>query len=269
MEALPLRPNWIFALWLIAAGLFALSLNAEDSTPAVRGVERVNISTGGTGIYRPGKWGALRVSLRNPQDREVHLLATTHFKDDPTLQFGRRLWMPPHSRTVVWHPIQMPKIGNPDAPGSGGVVSLDDKFFDVESQVMSTAGGEETLAISESGALHFDQSIRVSSDTPTVAVIQPPFVEPSPHGAKWANPLDLLLTVRYERAQSRNIVPLPDEQLPACEEVLGTLDQLFLVDDRITENLAVITAIRRWVASGGRLWIMADRVRLGWPLARC
>lgn len=247
-------------MWLSAAWLSANSLHAEDDTPAVRGVERVNISTGGIGIYRPGLWGAVRVSLRNPQDREVRLLATTHFQDDPTLQYGRRLWMPPHSRTVVWHPIRMPSVANPNARGKSGEVSTDEKFFEIRSQVMSIQNGQETLAINESGALHVDQSIRISSDTQTAAMIGVPGMMDHDRGAEFANAVDLIFTARYERSMNRNLTALSDEQLPAAEEMLGTLDQMFIYDDRISQDLAAISAIRRWVVGGGRLWIMADMV---------
>ncbi len=231
---------------------------AQQSEPAVRGVERVNLSTGGLGVYRPEMWGAVKISLRNPQDSEVNLLAATHFLGDPTLQYGRRLWMPPQSRMVIWHPIRMPPLpmrastlGELD-PGEG-------KFFELRSQVMSTEGGTETLAISESGALHFDQSLLIASDEVTTAVIAKPGVEESGRVPS-ANPQDLILTSRYERGLTHNLVMLNDEQATAAEESLGALDHLVIYDDRLVNDLARITSIRRWVTGGGKLWIMADQV---------
>lgn len=251
-----MRPFWILLLWLWAAGAGADPLCAQQNDPVVRGVERVNIAVGGIGIYRPEAWGAVKISLRNAQDREVNLLTTTHFQGDPTLQFGRRFWMPPQSRMVIWHPIRMPaaKLANSE---SGDET---ERFFELQSQVLNTEGDTETLAISDTGALHFDQAFRISDDSPTTAVIGKPVVEES----IWTvapNPFDVLLTARYERGMIRNLTILGDEQAPAGEEVLDALDQLVIFDDRLLNDLAGITAIRRWVTGGGRLWIMADQVR--------
>lgn len=242
-------------MWLCAAGAFVGPVCAQQSDPGVRGVERVNISTGGIGVYRPEKWGAVKISLRNPQDREVHLLATTHFQGDPTLQYGRRFWMPAQSRMVIWHPLRMPAVAAAQSSGDP-----DDKFFELQSQVMSTEGGTETLAISDQGALHFDQSLRIASDSPTTAVIGEPGAGES-NGSAVANAYDLLLTARYERGMIRNLTVLGDEQAPAGEEVLGALDQLVVFDDRLLNDLAGISSIRRWVTGGGQLWIMADQIR--------
>jgi hypothetical protein len=255
-EVLPLRPIWILLLWLWAAGAGAVPLRAQQSDPVVRGVERVNFSVGGIGIYRPEAWGAVKISLRNAQDREVNLLATTHFQGDPTLQYGRRFWMPPQSRMVIWHPIRMPaaKAAN---PGSGNET---ERFFELQSQVMNTEGDTESLVISDTGALHFDQSLRIADDSPTTAVIGKPSVQESIWSVD-SNPYDVLLTARYEQGMNRNLAILGDEQAPAGEEVLGALDQLVIFDDRLLNDLAGITAIRRWVVGGGKLWIMADQVR--------
>lgn len=250
-----MRPIWILLLWLGAVGAGVRPAYSQQSDPVVRGVERVNISVGGIGIYRPEAWGAVKISLRNAQDREVNLLATTHFQGDPTLQYGRRFWMPPQSRMVIWHPIRMPAATA--ASSDGGET---ERFFELQSQVMNTEGDTESLAISDTGALHFDQSLRIADDSPTTAVIGKPGVEESIWSVV-SNPYDVLLTARYERGMIRNLAILGDEQAPAGEEVLGALDQLIIFDDRLLNDLAGITAIRRWVTGGGKLWIMADQIR--------
>ncbi len=221
----------------------------ETAPPAVRGVEKFNLSTGGMGLYRPETWGVISVNLRNPQDREVDLLATTHFVGDPTLQFGCRIWMPPHSRMRTWHPLRMPAVSDPEQ-----------KFFDMRTLVLSREeGGAEVLAMNDVGAMQFDQSLRISSAKPVTAYISEPGLAPS-EGSSSANPIDLLLTARVERGQTGNLSNLAEPLAPAGEEMLDALDQLVIADDRILTDAAGIGAIRRWVAGGGRLWVMADQV---------
>ena len=76
-----------YAFAVIFVYLTVVPAWSEDD-PAVppNAIENFNLSTGGTGLYRPETWGVIKVSLRNPQDHEVKLLATTHAVNEPTLQ---------------------------------------------------------------------------------------------------------------------------------------------------------------------------------------
>lgn len=249
LDASHVRHFVSLSLWLTAFWACFGSLHAQETLPpAIRGVERINISTGGTGLYRPQKWGMVKLSLRNPQNREVNLLSSTHFLGDPTLQFGRRLWMPAHSRMTTWHPLLMPVITDPGQ-----------KTFELRTQVMTTEGGVETLAMNDVGAMQIDQSLRVSSNEPVTAMIGEPMLAES-ENSLWANSLDLSLTARYERGMTRNWTVLGEPLAPAGEELLDALDHLIIADDRILTDIAGIGAIRRWVTGGGHLWVMADRV---------
>jgi hypothetical protein len=240
--------SWCIGL---AVGLCSLSALPAQDTPAaaIRGVEKFDISTGGTGFYRPQKWGMVKLSVRNPQPHEVQLLAVSHFVDDPTLQFGRHLWLPAHSRLTSWHPILMPAIANEEQ-----------KFFELQTLVMSSAGGDETLAMNDVGSMQFEQSMRVSSSEPMTAL----FGTPSQEGGEsrlWAASIDLLLTARYERGLKGNLAILGNDLLaPAGEETLDALDHLVIANDRMLADAAGLGAIRRWVAGGGSLWVMADQV---------
>lgn len=228
---------------------FAGGVVAEDDPSApVKSIESLNLSTGGTGLYRPGKWGLIKVSLRNPNDRDVQLLATTYFLGNPTLQYGRRLWMPPNSRLVTWHPLRLPDLEHPDQ-----------KMFDLRSMVVSTSDGTESMASNEFGAMQFDQAFRVAADEPVTAMVTDP-PRPDHPGPLWTVPQEFALTARLERGLRHNFTLLGEQLFPASEEVLDALDHLIIASNRMVADGAGIGAIRRWVANGGRLWIMADRV---------
>ncbi len=234
---------------LFGAGclLGQIGMADEPAAPA-KSIEKFNLSTGGTGIYRPEKWGLINVGMRNPQDHEVDVLATTYFVGDPNLQYGRRVWLPPRSRRVTWHPIRMPRL---EQPGQ--------KIFDLRSMVVSGSSGSESMATNEFGSMQFDQGLLVGHDEPVTAMIVDVATGGQP-GKQLATPQDLLQTARFDRGLRYNITLFGDPLLPASEEVLATLDHLLVASDRIKSDAAGIAAIRRWVAAGGHLWIQADAV---------
>ncbi|MBS0202939.1 MAG: hypothetical protein JSS49_08585 [Planctomycetes bacterium] len=211
-------------------------------------IENFNLSTGGTGLYRPDKWGVVKVSLRNPQQHEVHLLATTHALNEPTLQYGRRLWMPARSQLTSWNPMRMPPLDHPQQTQ-----------FDLRSMVINRSSGVEAMSANEFGAMQFDQSFRVAADEQVTALIVDRSNDQTP-GLLSTDPQEFVLTARLDRGLKYNLTILGDPLLPASEELLDALDHLVIASNRIVTDAAGISAIRRWVASGGRLWIMADMV---------
>eukprot|EP00456_Euglypha_rotunda_P089601 TRINITY_DN928_c0_g1_i1.p1 TRINITY_DN928_c0_g1~~TRINITY_DN928_c0_g1_i1.p1 ORF type:complete len:865 (-),score=195.77 TRINITY_DN928_c0_g1_i1:11956-14550(-) len=235
----------LLVLFRCLAGAISI---ADEPAATTNSIERFNLATGGTGLYRPEKWGLIKVSLRNPHDRPVDLMATTHFVDDPSLQFGRRFWIPAKSRLSTWHPIRMPRLQNPEQ-----------RMFDLQSMVVSSAGGAETMTTNEQGSMQFEQGILVAANESVTAAILDNS-EMIDHGPEWARTYDLLMTARFDRGLRFNLTMLPDPLLPAGEELLDAVDQVVIASDRIKTDAAGISAIRRWVAGGGRLWIMADKV---------
>lgn len=236
--------------------LFVTCLGIGLAPPVGRGdelakpgnqIETFNLSTGGTGIYRPGKWGLIKIGLRNPQDRDVELLASTYLVGDPSLQYGRRIWMPAKSRLSTWHPILMPPLQD-----------RNQKFFDLRSIVVNSSSSGEAMAMNEFGAMQFDQGLLVSSDEPVTAMILDQ--GPPPDEPLWITPQEFVLTARYDRGLRYNVTAFSDPLIPASEELLDSLDHLAIASDRILGDGAGIAAIRRWVAAGGKLWIMADRI---------
>lgn len=186
--------------------------------------------------------------MRNPQGHDANVLATTYFVGDPTLQYGRQVWMPPNSRLVTWHPIRMPQLEN-----------AEQTTFELRSMVLSNSNGAETMATNEFGSMQFDQGLLVSRDEPVTAMIVDIATGRAPV-AGVATSQDLLQTARFDRGLRYNLTLFGDPLLPASEEVLATLDHLMIASDRIKPDLAGIAAIRRWVAAGGHLWIQADTI---------
>ncbi|MBS0202671.1 MAG: hypothetical protein JSS49_07200 [Planctomycetes bacterium] len=242
--------NDLQAFWCrLAVGFACVVLGANcpgQVQPAPNSIQNFNLSTGGTGLYRPGKWGLIRIGVRNPQDYDVDLLASTYFVGDPTLQYGRRMWIPPKSRLSTWHPLRMPALESPDQ-----------KLFELRSMVVVNSADGESMATNEFGAMQFDQGFRVAADESVTAVVAD-FGDQPAIDSPWSTTQDLVLAGRHDRSLRYNYVLLTDPLFPAGEELLESIDQLVIASDRLSTDVGGIAAIRRWVASGGRLWIMAD-----------
>ncbi|MFO1006577.1 MAG: hypothetical protein U0929_11500 [Planctomycetaceae bacterium] len=147
-----------------------------------------------------------------------------------------------------WHLIEMP------------AVKPEQKFFELRTIVMTREGGVETLAKSDTGAMQFDQGFPIADPSPVTVAILPKGTQESKKSL-WSNPLDLVRTARNERGMKSNLISsLEDALLPATEEAWDVTDHLVIADNRISTDLAGISSIRRWVAGGGSLWIMADQV---------
>ncbi len=238
--------NWhrvgLFAAcgWLLLVGRVA----SEEIQGRV-GHSIALVSPFGVDAYVPSKWGSLNVQLVNPTGEPLELLSTTYFEEEPTLQFGRRVWIPPRSRIEVWHPILVPHV------------SADVTQFNLRSLVMDARQAREVLIRSDSGNLQHEAILRRTVDTPVTGLIDR-------HDDSQSDESDaayeLLIAARSQAGLDRQIKLLSDRMLPTGEECLQALDQLVIADSRIVNDGAGLSAIRRWLFGGGRVWVMLDRV---------
>jgi len=56
------------------------------------------------------------------------------------------------------------------------------------------------------------------------------------------------------------LIDIPVEALPERPDWLDAFDQMVLAADELGDNPAGLTALRRWVTSGGKLWVIIDDV---------
>ncbi len=207
---------------------------------------RAHVSLGGTNAYVPSRWGVLRIGLANPTSEPMEVLAASYFEDEPTLQYGRRVWIPAMSRLQTWHPILVP------AKSSAGP-----QRFDFRSLFMDMAQQREVLIRSESGALQLDNMLLAVNGKQVVGLIDHLGVS---EAVDLTAPNDLILSSQSSVIRHGKVTYLADRLLPAGEECLQSLDQLVIADSRVIDDAAGLVAIRRWLFGGGRLWVMLDRV---------
>jgi hypothetical protein len=206
------------------------------------------VSPGGVSVYVPGKWGILHVHLINPTEEPKELFAATYFEGEPTLQFGRRLWVPGRSQIQTWQPVLLP------AEGTNGT-----RQFDFRTLVMDASHEREVLIRGDSGYLQLDGTVRVTDKTPVTGMIDTLDSSTDPN-SDIESAYELLAASRVETVNNRRITQLPERILPAEEEFWRPLDQLVIADGRMVDDGEAMAAIRRWLFGGGHLWVTLDRV---------
>lgn len=229
-----------------------------DDAPAAESAVTYDIvfispTTGGVHAYRSGRWGVLRLNVVNPSEQPVDVLAATYFNEEPTLQYGRRLWLPPRSRLQSFSPVRVPE--NP----------VDPNRIDFHTIVAQGRSERDVLIRDEDGKLELTGTLPLKSGAIT-AVLHAPAGTGSDPGRPMG-PDDWVRVLRMEFELSPSISALEEDRLPAGKEGFEALDQLVLTGNQLIGDQAAMTGVRQWLHGGGRLWIMLDRVSPELPYA--
>lgn len=218
-------------------------LNGPDSPVSLRFAVETN-SRFGILTYVPEQWGDLQLRVENSSEVDRNLLCTSYFGQQSTLQFGRQIWIPARSRLSVSHPVLLPPVDQ-----------LKDEVAEIRSLIIDNSSGQEVLLKSDGGELLHERSLLVSSTTRNSGVI-----------AGWRSEdmvptevMDLIIAGRVNQGLNNKISVLSGQFLPTDEASLNYLDHIVVMENRLLDDLAAMTALRRWLHAGGSLWIMLDR----------
>jgi hypothetical protein len=222
---------------------------AESAAPDAGAEFRFSVawvSTGGSYTYVPEKWGELRINLVNARDVSRELLCTTYFDDEPTLQFGRRVWLPARSMLRISHPVLIPKCD----VKQGRAVNL-------HSLVLEGSATDDVLVKNDLGKLLHDGALLVTHSSRNTAII----AESSANiDIPPKDVTEMLEAGRVGQQLTKRVALLLDPFLPPDETSLNAFDQIVIAENRIANDMAAMSALRQWLGSGGHLWIMLDRV---------
>ena len=248
------RGLWRFGklcVLVIASGLLLASLAPAEEITGSLSRPIAHVTSGGVAVYRSEMWGQVNVQLRNPTDAPIELLIATFFENEPTLQYGRRIWMPPKSLLQTSHPLRLPRTGT-------------NLSVNIRTLVMNAGQEREVLLRTDSGSLQFDGLLRVTDDESLTGISESPDNPPPPNtlfpDENYEANADLVVTSRLAAQRTRRLTNLLDQFLPASEECLQALDQIVMADSRVMNDSAGLAATRRWLFGGGRLWVMLDQV---------
>lgn len=237
----------LLPLWLVVAGW---AQDSRVSDPALQ----IFTGPGAVALYGSERWGTMRLTVRNRQPTSLELFCATYFDGDPTLQYGRRIWLPPESRLETWQPLRVPVIRD-----------ARQQTANLRTLILQEGPHGETLVSQQFGELQVEQTLRLAARYPLTAVMEPPPVVGPPPGGALPRPQPVsasewVLTARYEMDFGQNLLYFVEDLVPPTELALDALDQLVIADDRLLQDPGGLAAIRRWLFAGGRLWVLLDRV---------
>ena len=236
------RLIWLLVCWAI--GIESGSVCGQETKPDVR-FSVANATSGGSNVYSPEKWGLLHINVTNRRHEPRELLVATFFDAEPTLQFGRRLWLPARSTLHTTQPVLIPKLDRSSERSLG-----------FHTLVFDASESEEVLIKADSGQLLNDGAILVSQRKQITGMIEDRHEVADQESAA---PYELVLACRLGQLLDRRVAGLAYEGLPTDEFSLQALDHLVVAGDRLLSDPAGLAAVRRWLHGGGRLWVMLDR----------
>lgn len=214
-------------------------------------------ASAGARWYRPGEWSLVEVYTINPTDEPAEARAVMRFSDDPTLQFGRQVFVPPRSNLRTTCPVYVPDF-------IGKKFSVDFVAEQVEPPPQTTRSQHEALLAPQSRLLNHDPiTVGMISDLQTEAPENnPAYFTVDEFGAppRDQDVYDLVLAAKRARRLSRKISEFKPSEMPADPAGLDIVDTIVLSSDGLVFDPGGITVLRDWVLSGGNLWITLDSV---------
>ena len=212
--------------------------------------------------YRPGTWTVVEVNVINKTGQDAEVESTLRFLDEPTLQYSRRVTVPPRSNLRTTCPLLVPEL--PPSQTSARFVT----------ERAGIREGENVNNRLPNEAILAPQSLLLEHEVPSVGMLADMEQVP-PHGAYIqqdtgipADPpvpdqsyYDLVLAAKRSQGLSRSTTILDSEDLPPYLTSLDALDVLFVCSDQIAEDPVGISVVQDWVLGGGNLWIALDAVQ--------
>lgn len=194
--------------------------------------------------FVPGRSSLVGITAINRTEQPASLLAAALFPEDPTMQYGRQLWVPPRAVRRSWC-----TVFTPEALRSKSVVELQSLAFD-------RTGGAERRLRPGSGEMLSSRLASIDHEASITAVI--PAEDHDPMEMELVSAVE---AIRNAARLSRRLTFLRGDFLPPTAEGLDPFDQIVLWSDTPATDSAGRAAIRTWLRRGGRLWIMLDRVQ--------
>jgi len=195
---------------------------------------------GGTRTLRTNRWTLISFEVGNPGDQSVELVTTSFFAEEPRLQYGCTVWVPPHAKRRGWFPIRAPAL-----------ISDSTNHVDLHSFLIDRTSLPEKLLPSSNGTLYRHGLLGVTGARVVTGMMQDPLDDAPRHAVAAA---------RSARNLTMAIPDLYDQSFPPVDKVVEGLDQLVICNDDLLGDAAALAAIRQWLYGGGRAWIMLDKV---------
>lgn len=227
----------------ILAWLLAIAVSAGSSLPTGLAQDSISVPTVGSSIglrsFAPGRWGVARVTISNESEQPATVRAVVNLKSAPDLRFGRDVWVPGRGTRTTSIPMHIPS--DPEQPDRVEIVG----------RIVNESGVLETVGNSQLGVL-------VAEDA--TALIQDAAFEESEEGLGVKDPAyEVVLAMRASRGLRRTVITPSDRLLPATVQGWDPVRHIVIAGNRLANETGAATALRQWVAEGGRMWVQLNR----------
>jgi hypothetical protein len=236
------------ALALLASSLWFAAAARGDDERVKYEISQISSSVGGVLIYVPDQWGLLHLNLTNPLDRETEILCATAFENETTLQYGRRIWLPPRSRLKTWHLVRLPPTRRLEPPR-----------LSYRTSVMDAAGEHESLIRDDSGKMQLTSFLQFSTPGEVTGMIGAA-ADDEAGDRRRSETHQVIAAARSRGGEMPRITELADPVVPLLSESLAAVEDLVIADGSLQHDATALSSIRRWLYRGGRLWVLLEQV---------
>lgn len=219
-------------LWVCAVSTALAQGSGEAAHP-----ELVSGATlPGLGYIRAGRWVQLHNTVTNPTNEAVQLVVASSVGNYPNVQFGTQVWLPPMSRRNV---EILARVNEKEKPARRTSALSTQSLLLLPSE----GGGERSwLSRKESqGVLNTSQMVY------------------SFLGEVDDADYDVVTEARGPSSDEKALRTIRPKDAPSTVEAWRALEGLVIVSTPQLSPLQM-RSLRQWVFSGGRVWIMLDRV---------
>lgn len=184
-------------------------------------------------------WSQMTFTVVNQSDDDAEVLVTTYFDVAPDRQYGRRLWVPAHSARRASSLVKSPA---PQEFTDGTQV------LDMQSLVLRSDGGTERVIATDQGRRQYPHHSRFSRQ------VSPRMLFKQPDDSQIVSMMDAINEGGNEEFHLH-----VQGDFPEYEVAYDGFSHIVLATPRIAESALATEALRRWVGSGGQLWVQLER----------
>lgn len=222
-------------LW---CGLFTLTTFAQpnEDQPELR----IGYFGTGVGQISPNHWGLATVTLTNPTADTQNLMPLTYLEAEPSIQFGRSLWVPPKAQRRSWQLLRLGDV--PDTERSVPSISL---------LVHDQQGKEQMLS-------RRPLPLMVGHGPLATGIVMDPHEER-------ANQFVIDASIVFRGEEDTTLAPRLSNVPPSNALGYDSVGRMVIAMQHPPFDELQLDALRQWINGGGTLWIMLDRVDPNWP----
>lgn len=240
----------LFLIGLLTLPNFQLNGQEKNATPIVANIGNDLVFR----EHRPGMWTFICPEIINPTNNRLQAKVVAFFEFAQNRQFEKELLIPAKSTITTTLPIFVPASSKQSA--------------DIQVQLWDVGGAEPKLILNN-GTRSYQTSVSIrggkeSKDSRyhASALLDSIDINDAPI-QKQQGLLDaeeLLFATRIYANQNARIGRSADIFLPSSARAFESVNQIVIHNDRLLNDAAGMTAVRRWLGNGGDLWIMLDLV---------